>query len=348
MEFSAFPWLDEEPSPTRTIALRNIFLHVTKACNLFCSYCYFSAHKPLPDEMTTEEFTAVWPALVAVRPQKVIFTGGEPLLRPDILDLLRGLRDADPDHQVLRCLNSNGHLVTPQFACAVVGLADEVRVSLDAFHGRNDAMRGQGNFEAAVRALDYYYAVGFEPKVLVTVTSQSLPDLEEFLCFLIRRKITRINLNPFRLIGRGRGYWQWRANPVEVQAAVRRAWQRCYPNQPMPPEPPETTMQHHCGVGYFLNIMPNGDVFPCHVLTDREFRSGNVREQSLLEICQHKGLLGKLADLDFADLAQQDEEVAALTHPNTCMGAIYAQTRSRSIWASVLPLSPTMRTIKGG
>jgi MoaA/NifB/PqqE/SkfB family radical SAM enzyme len=41
---------------------------------------------------------------------------------------------------------------------------------------RNDAMRGEGNFEAAVRALDAYCAVGFEPKVLITVTAHVLPD----------------------------------------------------------------------------------------------------------------------------------------------------------------------------
>jgi radical SAM protein with 4Fe4S-binding SPASM domain len=40
--------------------------------------------------------------------------------------------------------------------------------------------------------------------------------------------------------------------------------------------------------------MPNGDVFPCHVLTEREFRGGNVREQSLVEICRRNGLLGQL------------------------------------------------------
>jgi hypothetical protein len=41
MEISAFPWLDEETTPSGTISLRNVFLHVTKACNLFCSYLLF-------------------------------------------------------------------------------------------------------------------------------------------------------------------------------------------------------------------------------------------------------------------------------------------------------------------
>lgn len=343
MEMSALPWLAPETTPNGTVSLRNVFLHVTKACNLCCSYCYFSASKPLPGEMATEEYARLWPEMVALRPHKVIVTGGEPLLRPDILDLLRGLRDADPEHHVLRCLNTNGHLVTPELARELVGLADEVRVSLDAMPGRNDALRGEGNFETAVRALETCYAVGFEPKVLVTVTSHSLPDLEELLCFLIEKKITRINLNTFRPIGRGKGKWELTANPSDVRVAVERAWARCCPDQPPPPEPPRPESCSNCGVGSFLNVMPDGDVFPCHVLTQREFRCGNVREQSLLEICQHSGLLGKLAALDFRDLVRQDERLASLTRFPTCMGNIYARTRPLPVWGNNLPLAGKSR-----
>lgn len=73
-----------------------------------------------------------------------------------------------------------------------MGLADEVRVSIDALPERNDAVRGAGNFEAAMRALEIYYSVGFEPKALVTVAAATLPDLTELLCLLIGKKITRI------------------------------------------------------------------------------------------------------------------------------------------------------------
>lgn len=339
MDISAFPWVELDAAPDDTVPLRNVFLHVTKACNLYCSYCYFSASRPLPNEMTTDELMRLWPEMVALRPQKVVFTGGEPLLRQDILDLLRGLKEADPEHHVLRCLNTNGHLVTPELARQLVGLADEVRVSLDGMRERNDALRGAGNFEAAVRALETYYAVGFEPKVLVTITAHTLPDLEELLIFLIQKKITRINLNSFRPIGRGKGHIEWRANVKEARAAVRRAWRRCYPDRPLPTEPIEPESCSNCGVGQFLNIMPNGDVFPCHVLTDREFRCGNIREESLLEICRRNGLLGTLAALDFHDLAQQEERLAELTQPNTCMGNVYAKTKSLPVWGNNIPLS---------
>jgi MoaA/NifB/PqqE/SkfB family radical SAM enzyme len=338
MKISATPWRGSETFPKGTVSLRNVFLHVTKACNLYCKYCYFSASKPLSDELTTAEFTYLWPQMVDVRPQKVVFTGGEPLLRSDILELLRGLRDADPEHHILRCLNSNGHLVTPELARELVGLVDEVRVSLDAMSARNDALRGEGNFEAAVQALETYYAVGFEPKVLVTVTSQSLPDLEELLCFLIEKKFNRINLNVFRPIGRGWGHWEWTVNRTEVRSVLRWAWNRSYPDVPMPPDPTESEFYSNCGVGSFLNIMPNGDVFPCHVLTDREFCCGNVREQSLIEICQHTGMLGELQALDFRALARQDDRLIPLTRP-CCAGEVYSKTKSLPVWRSNLPLN---------
>jgi len=68
--------------------LDNIFLHVTKQCNLRCKYCYFSADHAEPGEMTAMEYRRVWPDVVAARPKKIIFTGGEPLLRADLLTLL--------------------------------------------------------------------------------------------------------------------------------------------------------------------------------------------------------------------------------------------------------------------
>ena len=323
--------------PMNTVRLQNIFFHVTKACNLRCKYCYFSATKPLPDEMAAEEFTLLWPEIVNIRPQKVIFTGGEPLLRPDILNLLHGLKNADPEHHVLRCLNSNGHLVTPRLAQALVGLADEVRVSLDAMSVRNDALRGKGNFEAAIKALETYYAVGFEPKVLITVTEYSLPDLEDLLQFLIQERFTRININIFRPIGRGSNHQEWVVNIDEVRTIVKQVWAKCYPDQFLLPEVTKPSACTKCGVGSFLNIMPNGDVFPCHVLTNREFRCGNVREQSLIDICRRTGLLGQLKALDFQELAQQDDRLELLAKPS-CMGEIYAETRSSPIWKNSIPL----------
>lgn len=318
--------------------LQNVFLHVTKACNLRCAYCYFSADRALPNELSSTEFATLWPELVELAPRKVIFTGGEPLVRADLVDLLSGLREADAQHRIIRCLNTNGHFLTKHLAQACIGLVDEFRVSLDALTQRNDALRGAGNFAAAVNALDLLYAHGFEPKVLITVTADSLPDLEELLCFLFQRKITRINVNSFRPIGRGAEHAEWLPAEHEIRQAMSRARRRCYPDEPTiaVPAPPQAA-KPNCGVGQFLNIMPNGDVFPCHVLTDDTFRCGNLRESSLLEICRQEGLLARLGQLNFSELAREDEAFSALAQPDICLGSVYAQTKQAAAWSRHLP-----------
>lgn len=319
-----------------TVPIRNVYLHVTRACNLRCVYCYFSASEALPDELSAVEFAALWPQLVALRPQKVVFTGGEPLVRPDLLDLLRGLQTADPDHHLRRCLNTNGHLVTPELAQHLVGLADEVRVSVDALPERHDALRGEGSLAAALNALECLHEVGFEPKALVTLTTHSLPDLEELLCLLFERGIRQVSLNRLRLIGRARRNAGWQVDAEAVHVALRRAWARCYPDRPAPPEPPGPIPHINCGVGQFLTILPNGDVFPCHVLTQREFRCGNVREEGLLTLCSPIGSLGRLARLDLTEISPSDTSLAGPPH-DLCVSEVYAATRSSPAWIDVLP-----------
>ena len=316
--------------------LRNIFLHVTKACNLNCRYCYFSAHQPMPNEMSTGEFARIWRDVAALRPEKVTFTGGEPLLRPDLLALLAGLRDSDPEHHVRRCLNSNGKLVTSELARQLVGLVDEVRVSVDALPARNDALRGTGCFKAAMAALDTYYSVGFEPKALITVTAVTLPDLEELISLLLDHGIRRINVNQFRPIGRGADHESWQVDQKAVEQAISRALSKT--TCPTSAQEILAEFQTTCGVGEFLNIMPNGDVFPCHVLTEAEFLCGNVRKDSLIHICRQEGLLGSLAALDFRFLAKQDESLLRLTKTGTCMGEVFSKTSRSAVWRNNLPL----------
>jgi MoaA/NifB/PqqE/SkfB family radical SAM enzyme len=322
-------------APGGTVALKTVYLHVTRACNLTCSYCYFSAGDPSPDEMTSREFNALWPEIVKLRPGKVVFTGGEPLLRRDIADLLSGLKQADGDHRVIRSLNTNGLRVTRELARGLVGLADEVCVSLDALRDRNDALRGQGSFDRAVHALECFHAAGFEPKVLITITSAGLPDLDGLLGFLREREISRFNFNALRVAGRGEGLTQLMADPEEARAVVLNAWKRQYPDSAPPPSrSPEA--QTHCGVGNFLNIMPNGDVFPCHVLTGDAFFCGSARRQRLSDICRGGGLLGRLASLDFVRLAARDGRVAPIALPAGCMGDVYSKTKDLPVWRDIL------------
>ncbi len=58
-----------------------IYFHVTKACNLRCAYCYFSAGDPMDKELSTEDALLVLKSASLLKPRRVVFTGGEPLER---------------------------------------------------------------------------------------------------------------------------------------------------------------------------------------------------------------------------------------------------------------------------
>ena len=93
----------------------------------------------------------------------------------------------------------------------------------------------------------------------------------------------------------------------------------------------------NCGVGNFLNILPEGDVYPCHVLATAEFRLGNVREQSLEELCAAGGRLARLQALDFRKLAGTSPGWQPLSRAGSCLGALYE--RAQSAGAPALGLS---------
>lgn len=271
--------------------IRKVFLHVTRACNLRCRHCYLSAGAPMPDELSTEEIIDLLPQLVELGPQKVIFTGGEPLLRSDLLTCLQALRRCDVDHNLIRAVNTNATLLTREHARLFIGLVDEIRVSLDGTQIIHDRMRGPGTFKAVHAALDLLQEFGFEPKVLVTITTENIQTIRDTVRALLARSVHRINLTLFRPAGRGGQFPALAPTQAQVEMlfeSLRQEWPLVFPHAV---DVTSCGQQRDCGVGSFLNIMPNGDVYPCHVLIHPDFYCGNVKENRLVDQCAPQGQL---------------------------------------------------------
>ena len=127
-------------------------VQVSNRCNLTCGFCSFWERPAHPrDEMTVPEFEGISAKLAEAGSMVVSIEGGEPLLRPDIVDIVRAF--ARYHHPILF---TNGWRVTDSLARELwdAGLT-EIGVSIDfAVPERHDAHRGaQGTFAAAVRAL---------------------------------------------------------------------------------------------------------------------------------------------------------------------------------------------------
>jgi len=147
----------------------------TRACNLACRHCRAEARPtPPPDELSPEEGRDLVDQLAAwTPPPALILSGGEPLLRPDLLDLA-----AYGEAKGLRVLvSTNGLLVTAALARALKA-AGVARVSLSLDHpepAAHDAFRGApGAYEALRRAAAYLGEAGLAFQINSTLTAANL------------------------------------------------------------------------------------------------------------------------------------------------------------------------------
>lgn len=188
--------------PDGSPACRLIAWEVTRACNLACRHCRAEAQtSPAPDELSTEEAEALIDSFPSVGDPIVIFTGGEPLMRPDVFRLAEGVRNKG-----LRCVMSpNGTLITPQLALRMreAGVR-RCSISLDGPDAAgHDAFRGvPGAFEASLRGIRFLKNAGLEFQVNTTVTRSNLKDFKKI--FRLCEELGAVAWHIFLLVPMGR------------------------------------------------------------------------------------------------------------------------------------------------
>lgn len=175
----------------------------TKRCNLACVHCYSASNNtPDPAELTGDEARAIIDDLADFGVPVLLFSGGEPMLRPDLLDFLsyakqKGMRTV---------LSTNGTLITPAIAEKLAGVGlNYVGISLDgATPETNDKFRGQpGAFDKALAAIRNCKSAGVKVGLRFTITAHNAADVLQILDLIEREKIPRVCF--YHLVSAGRG-----------------------------------------------------------------------------------------------------------------------------------------------
>lgn len=279
------------------IKLDTIYLHVTKECNLHCKYCYFSAGKPMKNELTRAEWISVIMDIQQLNPKRIVFTGGEPLLRKDIFKLAFNLKGLNNKFQV--CLTTNGTLINEDNAEKIINHFDKVRISIDGIQEINDHCRGEGNFKKTMKGFKSIIDAGGDPVAFITITSKNISFLKETLHYLLRNGIVKLHISPLKLVGRATNELMVN-DKNKINRIVKDFWFDAFGLQIKR----SNNIYSNCGVGKFITIDPDGSVYPCHVLTFPEFYLGNVKNKRLYLIYSKSKILKQLRGLNFEELAQ--------------------------------------------
>ncbi|UCD58808.1 MAG: heme b synthase [Candidatus Hydrogenedentota bacterium] len=166
---------------SHTAELRLVAWEITRSCNLSCIHCRASAERgPYPHELTTEECKSVLDEIASFSDPIIIFTGGEPLLRPDILDILRHGQSLD----LKMAMAINGLLLDEATARRLIehGI-QRISISLDgATAETHDAFRNvPGAFEGAMKGIGAAKKAGLPFQINSTITKLNLNEVPDLL-----------------------------------------------------------------------------------------------------------------------------------------------------------------------
>jgi len=187
----------KKASERRPIVVWNI----TRACNLKCVHCYNDSSTRANDEVSTEEAKKVLDSLVDFGVPSVLFSGGEPLMRPDLFELIeyatgRGLRAV---------ISTNGTLIKAETVQRIKNSGvSYVGISLDGIGEINDKFRGvAGAFDNAVQGIKNCQDAGVRIGLRLTLTKKNVQDLESLFGFFESENIERACFYHFVPSGRG-------------------------------------------------------------------------------------------------------------------------------------------------
>ena len=298
---------------------------VTQACDLACVHCRASAQPERhPLELSTEEGKRLIDEISAMETPVFVLTGGDPLKRPDLFDLIQHARNVGVR---VSLTPSATPLLTREMVLRLqqAGLA-RLAVSLDgACAATHDAFRGlSGSFARTLDAIRWANEIGLPVQINTTFSRRNIAELDALVALLESLRITLWSV--FFLVPTGRGkladlldadefetifariYALSRTAGFDIKTTEAQHYRRYLLQQRTTERkagacmnPPAEKIGDAIGRAPrglndgkgFIFISHTGEVFPSGFLP---LQAGNIRRQSLASIYRDSPLLQSLRD----------------------------------------------------
>jgi AdoMet-dependent heme synthase len=257
----------------------------TGACNLSCTYCRASARpEPSIDELTTDEALKFLEDVSPLKPL-MIFSGGEPLMRPDIFQLLGRASSLG----IRASLATNGTLFSPEMVDKVASSGvNRVSISLDGASAEvHDATRGEGTFDRVMEGIKNLEGkLEFQLNMTVTQRNESelLPTMD------LAEEVGAKALHLFFMVPTGRGREDCQISAMRHEELLRQISEESQRRSieiqvvcvPQYARVPHRGRPGGCLAGRsFVFISRSGEVNPCGYMP---IKAGNIREKSFTHI----------------------------------------------------------------
>lgn len=283
--------------------------NTTKRCNLNCVHCYRESGIDVDtsNELTTEEGKNLIAEIKRAGFRMLILSGGEPLLRDDIFEMVAVARKEG----LIPAMGTNATLLSREVADELFksGLKG-VAISVDSLDKKyHDEFRGQvGAFDKAQEGIDNALAAGLRVQINMTVTEKNQEEFANLVSYYEKKGVHAIH--PFFLVPTGRAlsmeedslrevaYFSMIRSVLELQGTTSLELKPTCAPQFMP-------MAHEMGLSQrftrgclagtaYCCVLPEGQVNICPYLP---VEAGNVRNEPFDKIWESSPVFLKLRDI---------------------------------------------------
>ncbi|MFH1560184.1 MAG: radical SAM protein [Chloroflexota bacterium] len=199
--------------------------NTSRRCNLHCIHCYTESNdQDYPNELSRQEGLALIDQLADFGVPVLLLSGGEPLYRPDILELAsyavgKGLRVV---------LSTNGSLITPELAREIkTAEVSYAGVSLDGVGEVHDRFRGvKGTFQKSLEGIRHCQEAGVKAGLRFTITRHNYHQIDDIFQLVVDEGIGRLCFYHLVDVGRGKNRSQIALQPHETRVLVGQIFQK--------------------------------------------------------------------------------------------------------------------------
>jgi 12,18-didecarboxysiroheme deacetylase len=249
--------------------------NITRTCNLKCVHCYAHARdEEFTGELTTAEGKAVLDDLAEFGSPVVLFSGGEPLMRPDLIELA----DYAVSKGMRAVISTNGTLITRSIAKELkkVGLS-YVGISLDGMEEVNDRFRGmKGAFKKAMEGISACQEAGIKVGLRFTMNRLNVKEIPFIFDLLEKHEIPRVCFYHLVYAGRGSKIIKEDLSHEETRAAVDLIIDRTHDLHQRGHAKEVLTVDNHADGPYvYLRMLREGSARAADVLELLQMNEGN-------------------------------------------------------------------------
>lgn len=288
-----------------------VHLGITAMCNMKCKYC--SIRKPYNkmQELSTEEWKKVIKKLSELGVFQIGFTGGEPTLRKDLIELAEYVSSLKCTFNLTtNCWNVDEDLI---IKLKKAGMR-QCQVSLDChIPDINDKLRTKGSFERVLKTIKLLQKHGITVGIDCVVSNNNIKHIISFVEWLGKEKVPYLTLIkikqgdlPLETFKRLLPAYEEHSKIIE-QLCNRENTNPCVTLDCGSVSNLQYTLKDEelvrvpiagCPVGHtLLSISPNGDIYPCVALNASRFMVGNALKDNLESIWHDSPLLKELREI---------------------------------------------------